>query len=418
MIVDSPEKILESSAGKIVPPSSSSTEPKEIFSSRKHSMDYVTVNGVILRTGYVDKKDWYLLPIKELLDNAIDSLWKNYQGAIDATAVIVEIVKYDSLFHLKIRNTNSKNIPVFQNLSDIFDYDMRYGSKQNMHIISRGMLGDAMKQILAWPYVLIHAKDDGSAFTDNQWDKPLIIRSNKIERHIFLHVDKGNQIIRHRIEQLPFELSNTDTEIEITWPIIEEVSLDIHRIEEFCKQYIIFTTDISFQFRLTDNSHDKLNNNDDNDDDQEDYTTIIAKRRANDLTSELVDAITSPAPKATIKIDTPRLHSISTGWNNISSIHSYLPEEFVTCFTSLFDKQNTSVYDVVRTFREGTNMPMTADTQMSVADLMSKRNKDKRIKRLYFALKKVLPPPNRLSLPYSNIKSNERKKALNSSDIW
>jgi hypothetical protein len=107
-------------------------------------MDYVTVSGVVLRTGYANKNDWYLLCVKELLDNAIDFLWKNYQGTSAATAVLVDIIKDDLLFHVKIHNTNSKNIPVFQNLSAVFDYDIRYGSKQNQHIISRGMLGDAM----------------------------------------------------------------------------------------------------------------------------------------------------------------------------------------------------------------------------------------------------------------------------------
>lgn len=410
-----PEKILESSSGKVPPPSPK--EPKEILSSRKHSMDYVTVNGVVLRTGYANKSDWYLLCIKELLDNAIDFLWKNYQGASDATTIIVDITRDDSLFHIKVRNTNSKNIPVFQNLPAIFDYDMRFGSKQNQHIISRGMLGDAMKQILAWPYVLIHTKDDGSAFTDRQWDKPLVIRSNKIERQIFLRVDKANQVIEATpIKESVLELSNTDTEIEIIWPIIDEVSLDIRKIEEFCKQYTIFTTDISFQFLLTDNSRDKgeSNNNDNDgyDGEDEDYTSIISKRKLDGLASELVDVLSSPARKATIKIDAPRLHSISTGWNNISSVHSYKPEEFVAAITSIHDKDNTSVYDVLRTFREGTQTPKTAATQISVAELLSDPDREKKIEHLYYALKKVLPPPNRLSLPYSNIKSDERKRTL------
>ena len=133
---------------KSSPPPSSDVPSNEIFSSIKHSMDYVTVNGVILRTGYANKSDWYLLVIKELLDNATDFLWKNYPGSADAY-ITVDITKDNSLFHIRVRNTNSRNIPVFQNLSAIFDYDIRYGSKQNQHIISRGILGDAMKQILA-----------------------------------------------------------------------------------------------------------------------------------------------------------------------------------------------------------------------------------------------------------------------------
>jgi hypothetical protein len=270
-----------------------------------------------------------------------------------------------------------------------------------------------MKQILAWPYVLIHTKDDGSSFADKQWDKPLIIRYNKAERQVFLYVDKANQKIDAKIEQSPIELPNTDTEIEITWPIIGEVSLDIHRIEEFCKQYTIFTTDITFQFRLTDNSHNSKSNFDNGDYDYKDEdNSIIAKRRTNDLRSELVNALTSPASRATIKIDAPRLHPILTGWNNISFIHSYKPEEFVTRIIGVHDKHNTSIYDVLRTFREGTNMTKTVDTQITVAEFISKPDRDKRLKRLYYALKKVLPPPVRLSLPYSNIRSNERKKAL------
>ena len=52
----------------------------DIFSYKRHSMDYFTVNGVILRTGYAYKKYWYILIIKELLDNAADFLSKYYRG--------------------------------------------------------------------------------------------------------------------------------------------------------------------------------------------------------------------------------------------------------------------------------------------------------------------------------------------------
>ena len=382
------------------------TQPKDIFSSRKHSMDYVTVDGVILRTGYADKKDWYLLCIKELLDNATDFLWKNYQGSSDA-AVMVHITKDDSLFHVKSRNTNSRNIPVFQNLPAIFDYDMRYGSKQNQHIISRGMLGDAMKQILSWPYVLIHTKDDGSAFTNKQWNQPLIIRSNGIERQIFLHVDKGNQLIHAEIKQVPIEIPFTDTEIELTWPIIEEVSdLDIHTIEQFCKEYPIFTTDISFKFRLVDNSISRSKKSD------TEENHYVDSNKFENASQELVRVLTSPAHKATIKIDFPALQPIVKGWNNISSIHSYKPQEFVSSITSVYDKQSTRVYDVLRMFREGSNIKKNSDNQISVAKLMLDPDKDKKIESLYYELKSVLHAPKNISLPYANIKAEQRKEAL------
>jgi hypothetical protein len=204
-------------------------------------MDYFTVDGVILRTGYANKKYWYILVIKELLDNAVDFLWKYYKG-YSGTSVTVYVTKDDSGLHIKIRNSNSRNIPGFQKLNLIFDPEMRYGSKQNEKVISRGMLGDAMKQILALPYVLIHSNDDGTAFTNEQWNKPLIIRCNGKESHVRIIVNKAKQTQTLDIEEIKL-IDDTDTEIEVFLPPILE--LDIHDIENFCRTYPLLTTDIS-----------------------------------------------------------------------------------------------------------------------------------------------------------------------------
>ena len=133
-----------------------------------------------------------MLPIREMLDNDADFLWKNYKGA-DNASITVNVTMDDKLFRLTVRNSNDKNILYFRDLRAIFDYDMRYGSKQDVHIISRGMLGDAMKQILSLGYVLLHTSDDGTAFTDKQWEHPLIIRHNERKWKIFLTVDKATQ---------------------------------------------------------------------------------------------------------------------------------------------------------------------------------------------------------------------------------
>lgn len=258
---------------------------EDIFTYRKHSIDYFTVDGVTLRTGYSNKQDWYLLCIRELLDNAVDFLSKNYKGA-DDTVIDVNIYKDDKMFRLKIRNSNYKNIPVFSNLDAIFDYEMRYGSKQDVHIISRGMLGDALKQILAFEYILIHVDyDDGSTFEDKQPKHPLIIHHNKREFKVYLNVDKVRQTAIVKVgETHGEELTHSDTEIELVLPIIDEVKyvLDRRCVEDFCKRYPLFTTDITFRFHITDNSKyyyynvnnnkdvgiiDSSNNNNDNDND-------------------------------------------------------------------------------------------------------------------------------------------------------
>src|SRR5918994_6126128 len=96
--------------------SSKNIPPPEISTYRKHSMDYFTEDGVTLRTGFANKRDWFLLCIRELLDNAADFLTKGYQGA-DNAVITVEIFKDKNLFCLKVRNSNSDDIKVFKNKS-------------------------------------------------------------------------------------------------------------------------------------------------------------------------------------------------------------------------------------------------------------------------------------------------------------
>jgi hypothetical protein len=43
---------------------------------------------------------------------------------------------------------------------------------------------------------------------------------------------------------------------------------------------------------------------------------------------------------------------------------------------------------------------------------MQDLDKDKKLESLYYQLKHILKPPEKLSLPYSHVKLEERKKAL------
>jgi hypothetical protein len=346
-----------------------------------------------------------------LLDNPVDSYWQKYRGASDA-AIDVYIEKTsDSLLRIKVKNTNPKNIEVFtlEKLNLIFDFDMTAGSKQNLHIISRGVLGDALKQILALPYVLIHAHDDGTTFANRQWEHPLIIRSNGKKFHIPLYVDLANQIIRSEpIEEIDRDVFSTDTEIEVTLPIIDEVRdrLNIHEIEQYCREYPIFTTDISFRFKLVDNSPEVETNSSSNNI----YDTTSKKEQASGAAGA-AKALSGPARNAAIKIDYPALHPIAEKWNNKASIHSYKPGEYTTFIEGVHDKVNTTVYERIQQLREGTNMKMTPDLEVSIADLVADtHNKDKREENQFWQLRAVLPAPEKLSLPYAA--GEQRKAAL------
>jgi hypothetical protein len=349
-------------------------------------MDYFTVDGVILRTGYKNKLDWYLLPIRELLDNTADFLWKYYSGS--NASIRVKATINNKLLRLKIANSNERNIRVFSDIAFIFDYDMRYGSKQDVHIISRGMLGDAMKQILSLGYVLLHTNDDGTAFTDKQWEYPLIIRHNKEEWRIYLDVNKAAQTGRVKILKSPETVAYTDTEIELVLPVTEQVRKDLNRdyIEQFCRKYSILTTDISFKFDISDE----------------------IEKPTEDV--DIVDIELEPSAPSGKIITVPALHPISAR-TNINSIHSYKPEEFVTRIMNLHDKSATSVYDVLITFREGSHIKKTEENKISVAELLSKADRDTRIEKLYRQLKEILAPSKVLFIPYTT-NTKERVKTL------
>ena len=377
-------------------------------------MDYVSVDGVILRTGYSNKRDWYLVCIRELLDNAADFLWEFYKGSNNAT-IVVKIFKDDRSFRLKVRNSNDNDIPVFSksDISAIFDYEGRYGSKQDVHVISRGMLGDALKQVLAFGYVLLHTNDNGMEFVDKQWREPIIIRHNGTEVRYVLDVDKVNQRLEAKQfeEEKEFKEIGTDTEIELVLPIIEEVrhSLDRLSVEEFCRKYPIFTTDISFKFSITDNSNtpsiqtalkdlDCRNEiPESHNDNEKDVNDII-------LAHGLLETITKGPPKATIKIDFPSIHRITVDqWNKTDSIHSYKAEEFSRRLLNVREKRK-SAYELLCRYREGSNIKRTKANEISIENLISlpKDELGNILEQYYNELKNALPAPTKISLPHKN----------------
>jgi hypothetical protein len=106
-------------------------------------------------------------------------------------------------------------------------------------------------------------------------------------------------------------------------------------VKEFCQTYRLATTDISFKFRLVDNSKHRPE------------TQLYEYRPAAIENAEELVEVTTNRPQGR-KIEYPALRPISTKWNNTSSVHSYMFEEFITRITNDHDQQSTSVYDVLK----------------------------------------------------------------------
>ncbi|HET7284729.1 MAG TPA: hypothetical protein VFI70_08595 [Nitrososphaeraceae archaeon] len=150
-------------------------------------------------------------------------------------------------------------------------------------------------------------------------------------------------------------------------------TIDIESIEKFCRTYPILTTDISFKFRLG-------------------------------------DEVNNASTTAVTTIEYPAVHPISTKWINTCSVFSLLADEFVSSFTSVYDKKSTKVYDVLRRFREGFILKKTDENQISIEELLSSEDYTKKLEQYYYDLTNILDPSKELSLPYGNNK--ERKESL------
>ncbi len=242
------------------------------------------------------------------------------------------------------------------------------------------MLGDAMKQILSLGYVLLHVSDDGTQFGDKQWIHPLIIRYNRQEWNVFLTYDRATQNWDKKIGK-PKTIPSIEIELELKLPVIDEVKNKLTRdyIEEFCRKYTLFTTDISFKFSILDDinhNHEEPNG-------------------------------------AILHIDLPALHPIAADWKNKPSIHSYKPEEFIRRLTGAHDKDNTTVYEILLEFKEGTQVPKTPKNDILISELVASKHKDKLMEKWYQELRAVFggAVTNELQLPYTD-NFKKRREAL------
>jgi hypothetical protein len=81
------------------------------------------------------------------------------------------------------------------------------------------------------------------------------------------------------------------------------------------------------------------------------------------------DSLTTKKP-IVIELKQPRTHAISDDWNNLPSIVRYTPQEFRKKIFGVDDKTTTTIYQILRTFREGTQLKKTPDLNMPISTLV------------------------------------------------
>ncbi len=157
-------------------------------------MDYTTVKGIHQRTG-VDKDLLILFVLKELLDNAVDFIEKfgrsGQQHIVKVTLTKGKIIVANSNFGIEPFTPDM--------LNKIFNFSGFYSEKRNIHNISRGYLGDALKEVLCVPYALADSDDI------EYWNEPLVITGNNASYHIRPNINRVENKIKPQIVNKPRE---------------------------------------------------------------------------------------------------------------------------------------------------------------------------------------------------------------------
>jgi hypothetical protein len=95
-------------------------------------MSYITVKAIELETSYLQFQ-WFLFTLKELLDNAWDFLNDYYPNSPKEDRKIEVTIKVDlkpdgekNILRIAVRNSNVNNIPVFDDLDSVLNFDKWY----------------------------------------------------------------------------------------------------------------------------------------------------------------------------------------------------------------------------------------------------------------------------------------------------
>jgi hypothetical protein len=283
-----------------------------------------------------------------------------------------------NIFHCTVGNKNPENKPVFKNLPSNLMYDRTFGTKQNLFIITRGFLGDALKQVPALAHTLMKEDQQTSARGETQWPYPMIFRFNHKEYRAVFKFDKMNHIIEcPPVQTSGVYITSTDTEVSNTWPLIDKVrsKVNINSIAWYCMRYVLLTTDIFFNIEIVDG--------------EEKYTLRVLPTTTNPISSK---------------------------WSNAPSIFSYTLEEFKTYLYATHNKNKITVYRRIKDFREWNQVPKkkVLDLSIPIAEFLKDEDiREQKILALYLRLRKegkITAPPDKLSLPYTV--KEDRKDAL------
>jgi hypothetical protein len=247
-----------------------------VWTSTKQSMSYLTIRGVESDLSR-QEMEWPKEIMIQLIGNAWDSLQDNYLEGTKETRKIGVCIMIDSIpdgdvkrivIRIAVRNSNEDNLPVFEDVEQIFDYTKFHSTKRNYHRMVTGALGDFLKRSLGmgyacWTEDYDRERKDSAVAADKQWPEPVVIRHNGEEEQVYLHVEWDKQeywpIIRHSVEYG----APLFTKVEVALPLDsilkklesrnQGISYILSDMRKFFYRNKVGKTNTEFTFEIKDN---------------------------------------------------------------------------------------------------------------------------------------------------------------------
>ena len=151
-----------------------------------------TITGIESEIWYT-QREWMLVAVKELGDNAYDFFKEFYPNSPKEHRKIsyhvccpypdnCGVAEY-FMIRIAVTSSNVDNIPVFEDLPIVFDLNRYCSSKRSQY------KGDALKRILKMGYAswTSHFLNEGKP--NLQWEEPIVLTFNRQRYTAQLHVD-------------------------------------------------------------------------------------------------------------------------------------------------------------------------------------------------------------------------------------
>jgi DNA topoisomerase VI subunit B len=172
---------------------------RPVFTTSRN-LDFLNRAELVAQTGH-GPDQWPLVVLKELTDNALDDA----EEAGTAPVIAIEVTTDPGTIMVSDNGTGIAAKVV----RDTLNFDMRVSSREAFTSPTRGAQGNALKTILAIPFVLTEGQQDRRGET--------VIESHGVAHHIVFAAD----LVRNKVEisrATERSVVKTGTRITVRWP--------------------------------------------------------------------------------------------------------------------------------------------------------------------------------------------------------